>query len=140
MTARSSSLHVVSVIVSAAVPRPCRTTTGSSPVASSAASLMSDSTQSAWVWAISIAPVTPAAAVANSWPSISVTADSTGSMPSRAHARSRNDIAGSTTQRTRSSARSVRTVRSSTSGEPGTAYSTSPCSIAAATTASAIAA
>ena len=31
-------------------------TTGSSPVASSAASLMSDSTQSAWVWAISIAP------------------------------------------------------------------------------------
>ena len=49
------------------------------------------------------------------------TADSTGSMPSRAQARSRNDIAGSTTQRTRSSARSVRTVRSSTSGEPGTA-------------------
>ena len=110
-------------------------TTGSSPVASSTASLMSDSTQSACVWAISTAPVAPAAAVANSWPSISRTAASTGSMPSRAHATSRNDIAGSTTQRTRSSARSARTERSSTSGEPGTAYSTSPCSTAAATTA-----
>ena len=115
-------------------------TTGSSPVASSTASLMSDSTHSAWVWAISTGPLTPAAAVANSCPSISRTPDSTGSMPSRAHARSRNDIAGSTTQSTRSSACSRRTVRSSTSGEPGTAYSTSPCSIAAATSASAIAA
>ena len=83
-------------------------------------SLMSDSTQLAWVWATSRAPVAPAAAVANSWPSINRTAFSTGSMPSRAHTTSRNDIAGSSSHSMRASARSARTERSSTSGEPGT--------------------
>ena len=96
-------------------------TTGSSPVASSTASLMSDRTQLAWVCVISSAPVAPAAAVANSWPSIRRTAASTGSMPRRAHATSRNDIAGRTSHSTRSSASNERTERSSTSGEPGTA-------------------
>ena len=50
----------------------------------STASLMSLSTQLAWVWATSSGPARPAAAVANSWPSISVTRCSTGSMPSAA--------------------------------------------------------
>ena len=65
-------------------------TTGSSPLASSAASLMSDSTQLAWVWAISSGPVDGRARVANSWPSTSRTPASTGSTPRRAHATSRN--------------------------------------------------
>ena len=41
---------------SAGVPRPCRITTGSSPVASSTASLISDSTWRSWVWAIKHRP------------------------------------------------------------------------------------
>ena len=73
-------------------------TTGSSPVASSTASLMSDSTQSAWVWAISTAPVDAGRGGGELVPVDSRTPTSTGSMPSRAQARSRNDIAGSTSQ------------------------------------------
>ena len=70
-TARSSSLHVVvdDPLVRRAEAledrRPARRRS-----ASSTASLMSDSTQLAWVWATSSGPVAPAAAVANSWPSI----------------------------------------------------------------------
>ncbi len=82
---------------------------------------MSDSTHRAWVWAMSNGPVLPAADVANVWPSTSRTPDSTGSTPSRDHATSRNDSAGSSSTSTRSSARSSATVRSRTSGEPGTA-------------------
>ena len=41
-------------------------TTGSSPLACSAASLTSESTQLAWVWAISSGPVEDAHRVANS--------------------------------------------------------------------------
>ena len=106
---RSSSLHVVCTIASSAVPSRWRTTTGSSPLASSTASLMSDRTQSACVWAISSGPADPAAAAAKSWPSTSWTPTSTGSMPSRAQATSRNDSAGRTSTATRSSARSSST-------------------------------
>ena len=134
-TARSRSLQVVSVIFSSVVPRRCRITTRSSPLASSAASLMSDRTHGAWAWAMSSGPVDPAAAVAKSCPSTSRTPASTGSTPRRAQARSRNDIAGSTSTSTRSSASSSWTERSRTRGEPGTAYRTSPCSAAAATSA-----
>ena len=83
---------------------------------------MSDSTQSAWVWAISSGPVAPAAAAANSWPSTRRTPASTGSMPSRAQATSRNDIAGSTSHVDPIvGEQHAAPMRSSTSGEPGTA-------------------
>ena len=64
-------------------------------------------------------PRSPAASTANRWPSTRRTPAASGSTPSRAQARSRNDSAGTTSTSTRSSARSSSTVRSATSGEPG---------------------
>jgi hypothetical protein len=48
VTVRSSSDQVVSTMSSSAVPSACRIVSRSSPVALSTASLISDSTQSAW--------------------------------------------------------------------------------------------
>ena len=132
-------------MLSSGSPRRCSTVTvsPSSPasvasVASPRTSLTSDSTWRSSHWATSNGPRSPAASISNRCPSISRTPRSTGSTPSRVHARSTNDSAGSTSTATRSSADSSSTVRSATAGDPGTAYSTSPCSAAAATNASAM--
>ena len=63
----------------------------------------------------------------------------TGSIPRASQARSKKLKAGSTCTSTRVSARNCATLDSRMSGEPGTAYNTSPCSRAAITTASVIA-
>ena len=91
------------------------------PATSSAASLMSDSTARLWHCATSRGPRSPAASAAKAVPSTSRTPSSTGSTPRRAQARSRNDDAGTTVTTTRPSARNMPTVRSATSGDPGTA-------------------
>ncbi len=97
------------------------------------ASLISDSTSTSSHWPTSSGPRSPAASAAKRWPSTRRTPRSTGSMPRRTHARSTKDRAGTNSTATRSSATSSSTVCSATTGEPGTAYSTSPCSVADAT-------
>ncbi len=87
---------------------------------------MSDSTSLESHWATSIGPRSPAASTANRCPSTRRAPAATGSIPTRAQARSANDIPGTTSTVTRGSASSSSTVRSATSGDPGTAYSTSP--------------
>ena len=65
------------------------------------ASLMSDSTSRSSHWPTSSGPRSPAASVANRWPSTRRTPASTGSTPSRTQARSRNESAGTSSTATR---------------------------------------
>ncbi len=108
-------------------------TSGPSP---STASFTSESTALESHWATSSGPRSPVASTAKRRPSITRTPDATGSTASRAHARSRNERPATTSTSTRSSASNISTVRSATSGAPGTAYRTSPALAAASARAS----
>ena len=84
---------------------------------------MSESTSREWAWATSSGPRCPPASVEKRCPSTNLTPTVTGSIPSTAQTRSRNDIAGNTSRSTSprsAAADSNSTVRSSTIGEPGT--------------------
>ena len=118
------SAHGTSTTCSSGSPRWWSRTalrSGSSPEASSAASFTSPSTARLWHCATRSGPRSPAASTAKAVASTSRTPASTGSIPRRAQARSRNDSAGTTSTETRGSSRNNATVRSATSGEPGTA-------------------
>ena len=92
-------------------------TLGSGPA--SRASFTSESTSGESHWATSSGPRSPAASTANRCPSTTRAPTATGSTPRRAHARSRNDNAGTSSTSTRSSATSSSTVRSATTGRAG---------------------
>ena len=129
------------MIASSGPPSRWSTVTGASS-GTSALSLMSDSTRWLWTWATSSGPRSPAApgreAVAVDQPGAELERVDAEAHPreveegeGRAHLDL--DVARPPAARTRWS-----TDRSSTRGEPGTAYSTSPCSTAAASSASAM--
>ena len=94
------------------------------------ASFTDSSTSGRSHWATSNAPEVPAASTSKQCPSTMRAPTATGSMPRRTHARSTNDRAGTSSTDTDGSASSSSTVCSATTGDPGTAYSTVPCTLA----------